>query len=335
MKAMRSILSVRSILTLSFSIFLMSAPILADETCSSPSELDDQTKASLETTVRSVYNMAAKGNVYGLRQNAVTSLADSFAGVEQAVTDNKQFLSESEPSIRGVYLLDASSDTGTVQRAEFFCGIFNSSDRTGFVLNNLPAGKYAVVIADSHGKNPVALSAVLQAVGGQWKIAGFYVKQTTANGHDGNWYWQQARQFASKGQKYNAFFYFLETRELLAPVPFMTTPQLDKLYDETQAATPGDLPVNGPVTIAGPDGKSYQLTSALPLAVQDGLSLVLKQQVPDAANTAAAFSANMGLMKAAVTKWPEVRDIFISVVARAQDAQGHDYGSLLNMKDIK
>jgi hypothetical protein len=192
-----------------------------------------------------------------------------------------------------------------------------------------------VVIADSHGKNPVALSAVLQAVGGQWKIAGFYVKQTLANGHDGSWYWQQARQFVSKGQKHNAFFYFVEARELLAPVPFMTTPQLDKLYDETQAANPGDLPLNGTVTITGPDGKSYQMTSALPLPVQDGLSLVLKQQVPDANNTAAAFSANMGLMKAVVTKWPEIRDIFTSVVARAQDAQGHDYGSLLNMKDIK
>jgi hypothetical protein len=316
-------------------MFLMAMPMLADETCSSPSELDDQTKASLETTARSVYNMAAKGNVYGLRQNAVASLAGSFGGVEQAVTDNKQYLSESEPSIRGVYLLDASSDSGTVQRAEFFCGIFNSPDRTGFVLNNLPAGKYAVVIADSRGKDPVALSAVLQAVSGQWKIAGFYVKQTSANGHDGNWYWQQARQYASKGQRHNAFFYFVQARELLAPVPFMTTPQLDKLYDETQAANPGDLPMNGPVTITGPDGKSYQMTSALPLPVQDGLSLVLKQQVPDANNTAAAFSANMGLIKAAVTKWPEVRDIFTSVIARAQDAQGHDYGSLLNVKDIK
>jgi hypothetical protein len=69
--------------------------------------------------------------------------------------------------------------------------------------------------------------------------------------------------------------------------------------------------------------------------VQDGLALVLKQQVPDASNTTAAFQANMGVMKAAVTKWPEIRDIFTSVAARAQDAQGHDYGSLLNMKDIK
>jgi hypothetical protein len=63
--------------------------------------------------------------------------------------------------------------------------------------------------------------------------------------------------------------------------------------------------------------------------------LLLKQQVPDAGDNGAAFQANMALMKAAVTKWPEIRDIFVSVVARAQDTQGHDYGSLLKMTDIK
>ena len=167
------------------------------------------------------------------------------------------------------------------------------------------------------------------------KIAGFYVKQTTANGHDGNWYWQQAKDLAAKGQKHNAYFYYSEARELLAPVSFMTTPTLDKLYDETQANTPSDIPSSDAVTLTGPDGKSYRLTSAGPLAMKDGFSLVLKQSVTDASDSTSAFQSNMGLMKAAVARWPEVRDIFTSVVARAQDAQGHDYGSLLNIKDIK
>jgi hypothetical protein len=334
MKAMHSILNLRNLLALSFAAVLFAAPALA-ESCTGGNDLDPQTRASLETTARSVYNMAAKGNVYGLKQNAMPSLASSFGAVEQAVIDNKANLADGQPTLRGVYFLDASSDKGVVERAEFFCGIFNSADRTGFILNNLPAGRYAVAIEDSHGKTPLTLSMVLQVMDGRWKLGGFYVKQSTANGHDGNWYWEQAKQLATKGQKHNSFFYYVEARDLLAPVPFMTTPELDKLYDDTQAATPQDLPVDGPVTVSGPDGKSYQLTSALPLAVQDGLALVLKQQVPDASNTTAAFQANMGVMKAAVTKWPEIRDIFTSVAARAQDAQGHDYGSLLNMKDIK
>jgi hypothetical protein len=335
MKAMHSILNFRNFLALSFATaVLIAAPAMA-ETCSTAAELDPQTRSSLETTARSVYDMAAKGDFFNLKQNSVPSLANSFAGIEQAVTDNKANLSDSQPTLRGVYLLDASTGSGSIARAEFFCGIFNSPDRTGFILNNLPAGKYAVAIEESHGKTPVALALVLQAMGGSWKIGGFYVKQTSANGHDGNWYWQQAKQYAAKGQKHNAFFYYVEARDLLAPVPFMTTPQLDKLYDETQAANPGDLPMNGPVTLTGPDGKSYQLTSAIPLAMPDGLSLVLRQKVADASDSSAATLANMGLIKAAVAKWPETRDIFTSVVARAQDAQGRDYGSLLPMKEIK
>lgn len=335
MKAMACVLKKPVLLTFSFAFLLLSVNVHAAETCSTGGDLDAQTRASIQTTAKSVYDMAARGDIFNLRQNAVPSLQNSFGGISQAVTDNKANLTDTNPTLQGVYVLDASGDTGTVQRAEFFCGIFNSPDRTGFILNNLPAGIYAVAIEQARGPKPVSLAIVLQAMNGQWKIGGFYIKQTTANGHDGNWYWQQAKDFAAKGQKHNAFFYYVEARELLAPVPFMTTPTLDKLYDETQSEEPQDLPVNGPVTLTGPDGKSYQLTSALPLATQDGLDLVLKQQVPDASNTAVAFQMNMGLMKAAVAKWPEVRDIFTTVVARALDAQGHDYGTPLSMKEIK
>jgi len=40
-------------------------------------------------------------------------------------------------------------------------------------------------------------------------------------------------------------------------------------------------------------------------------------------------------MKALVAKYPEVRDAFAAVVARAVDPAGRDYGTLLAMKDIK
>jgi hypothetical protein len=334
MKAMHSMPKFRNLLTLSFTALLIAAPAFA-ETCTGGSDLDAQTRGSLETTARSVYNMAAKGNVYGLKQNSVASLANSFGGVEQVVIDNKANLASDQPALRGAYFLDATGGAATIERAEFYCGVFNSSDRTGFVLNNLPAGKYAVVIEDAKGPSPMTLSLVLQVVDGAWKIGGFYVKQANANGHDGQWYWDQAKQLAAKGQKHAAFFYYLEASDLLHPVSFITDPTLDKLYDEIQAATPPDVPLNGPVTLTGPDGKSYQLTSAVPLVTKDGLALLLKQTVADASDTTAAFQANMGAMKAAVSKWPETRDIFTSVVARAQDAQGRDYGSLLNMKDIK
>jgi len=41
------------------------------------------------------------------------------------------------------------------------------------------------------------------------------------------------------------------------------------------------------------------------------------------------------VIKALVTKHPEVRDAFAAVVARAVDPAGRDYGTLLAMKDIR
>jgi hypothetical protein len=43
----------------------------------------------------------------------------------------------------------------------------------------------------------------------------------------------------------------------------------------------------------------------------------------------------MSVMRALVTKFPELRDAFEGVVARAVEPSGNDYGSLMPMKDIK
>ena len=41
------------------------------------------------------------------------------------------------------------------------------------------------------------------------------------------------------------------------------------------------------------------------------------------------------MIKALVAKYPELRDAFYAVVARAVDDNGHDYGTVLPMKDVK
>ena len=43
----------------------------------------------------------------------------------------------------------------------------------------------------------------------------------------------------------------------------------------------------------------------------------------------------MALIKAVVAKYPEFRDAFNSMIVRAVDSSGHEYGSLLPVKDIK
>jgi len=43
----------------------------------------------------------------------------------------------------------------------------------------------------------------------------------------------------------------------------------------------------------------------------------------------------VSVMKALVTKFPELKDAFAGIVARAVDPSGRDYGTMLAMKDIK
>ena len=65
------------------------------------------------------------------------------------------------------------------------------------------------------------------------------------------------------------------------------------------------------------------------------LDLIVKYQSANVANANQAYQDNVAVMKALVAKFPEVRDAFTAVVARAVDASGQDYGTLLAMKDIK
>jgi hypothetical protein len=72
------------------------------------------------------------------------------------------------------------------------------------------------------------------------------------------------------------------------------------------------------------------------VAVWTDLDLIVKYQAAtDLSNTAAAFQDNLAVIKAVVARYPELRDAFAGVVARAVDSSGRDYGSLLAIKDVK
>jgi hypothetical protein len=115
----------------------------------------------------------------------------------------------------------------------------------------------------------------------------------------------------------------------------MSTLATDRLYDETQAMQPPDVPANGNTVDMSAGGKIYHLTEVFLLAVGDDLDVVVKYQAADVSNTAHTFQENMIVIKALVAKSPELREAFAGVVARAVEPSGRDYGSLVAMKDIK
>jgi hypothetical protein len=309
------------------------------QTCQSADDLDANVRAALEAAARKYFDLAARGDYAALQQNSIAAVASNFSEIEAAVKENQSVFTGAQATLRPVFLLMAEGNE-PLARAEFLCGVFGPSGQTShsavFVLNNLPPGKYGLAILDVHGTQDArTLTLVLQQVGADWKLAGFYARLAQVNGHDGAWFAQRAREFKTKGQARNAWLYYHEAIALSVPVDFMSTLVTDKLYDEMQGVRPNDLPVNGNTIDLSAGTKTYHLTEVFPLAVGTDLDIVAKYQAADVSNTGETYKENSVVTKALVARFPEFRDAFAGVVVRAVEPSGRDYGSLVAMKDIK
>ena len=309
------------------------------ENCLTANDMEPGTRTALASAGQRYFDFIVKGDVASLRQAVIPSLASDFSGIENTVKGNQAALAGSKGTARPPFLLEAEG-TAPLPRAEFFCGVFGrsgqTSDSAAFYLSNLPPGKYAVVILDApSSKGPYAVSLILQLLGSDWKLGGLYIKAAQIAGHDSDWFLTRARDFKSKGQVHNAWLYYLEARSLISPLPFMSTAATDKLYDESQKALPPDFPADGKTATLAGGTTSYKVTDLFPEAVVNDLDLVVKYQAADVSNTNQAYQGNIAVMKALVTKFPELRNAFAAIEARAVDPTGRDYGTLLAMKDIK
>jgi hypothetical protein len=309
------------------------------QTCLTRSDMDAPTDAALETAAKRYFDMAARGDTAALKQNAIVSLAANFSGVEVAVKDSQPGLAGATAQVRPPFLLKVEGDK-PLPRAEFLCGVFGKNGQTAnsaaFVIPNLAPGSYGFVALELSGaQKALTVSFVLQQQGPDWKIGGFYVHSSQLAGHDADWFAEKARAFKAKNQNRDAWLYFLQARELAVPVSFMYTLVTDKLYDESQAVTPTDCPIDGKTVDLQAGGKTYPLFAMFPVAVAQDLDVVVKYQAADVSHTTETFKDNMAVIHALVAKYPELRDAFAGVVARAVEPSGRDYGAMLPMKEIK
>jgi hypothetical protein len=309
------------------------------QTCQTASDMDASVRTALETAAKRYFEMSARGDVAALKQSSIAAVASSFAGIEAAVKENQTAFTGGKATVRPPFLLIVDGPE-PLARAEFLCGVFGKSGQTKdsaeFVLPNLPPGNYGVTILDVNGAPGTrTLTFVLQQTGTDWKLAGLNAKSSQAAGHDAAWFIQRAHDFKAKGQNHNAWLYYSEAIALSAPVDFMSTLATDQLYDEFQSAQPSDMPANGHTVDISAGGKIYHLTEIFPLAVGADLDVVVKYQAADVSDTARTFQENGTVIKALVAKYPEFREAFAGVIARAVESSGRDYGTLLAMKDVK
>ncbi len=306
----------------------------AAQTCQSHDEIPAPTRTVLESTAQQVFDQASRGDSNAMRGNAGPLLQAGFDGVAAAVNDNKAALSGAHPQTRALFLLD----TGPTPSADgrFYCGVFGANGLTGnsaeFDVPGLPAGKFGIVIQDLIGaKGPYSLTTIFQDAGG-WKLAGFYVRRETAFGHDGIWYLNHAREFKAKGQAHNAWFYYVTSWQLMAPVTFIDTKLLSKITQESNSIQPKDIATGGTRVTYTANGKTYQITDMSVFPTEKTFDLSMRYTVHSTADFNATLADARNLANAYVTQYPELKEVFTNVLAHAVDSSGGDVVGMVPLK---
>jgi len=313
-------------------VFTASLPAWS-QTCLSREEMPEQTRTAVETAAQQAFDQSSRGDVNTLKSNSVPSLQSNFNGIAAAVNDNKDAFSGTKPQLRTSFLLDSGptpNPDGT-----FYCGVYGAKGLSvGGAQFAFPGatGKYAVVIQDFVGnKGPFALTTIFQDMGG-WKLAGLQVRPESAMGHDGLWFLKQARDYKSKGQAHNAWFYYLTSWELLAPIPAMNTTLLGHILEESNGILPRDIPVEGKPVAYSANGKSYTITDMTTFKTDKNFDLSVKYSVPSTADFNATQTDARNLANAMVAQYPELKDGFNNVWVHALDGNGGDVVGLVKLK---
>jgi len=262
------------------------------------------------------------------------SQQSSMDGIASAVTGNRAAIAGANRQVRITFLLD----TGATPTADgrFYCGVFGATEATAnsaeFDIPGLPAGKYGVVIQDVTGnKGPYALTTIFQEVGG-WKTAGLYVRPEAAMGHDGLWFLERAREYKTKGQNHNAWFYYFQSWDLMAPVTFMDTKLLSKIIQESNNIQPKDIPVGGNAVNYSANGRSYSLTDISVFRSDKALDLNVKYSVPKITDFNATQADARSLANALVAQYPELKDGFHNLMVHAIDPGGAEVVGMITLQ---
>ena len=246
------------------------AGALFAETCTTQSQMDPANRDALAATARSLTGRVQASDSAGLREETTPELQKDFGAVTYLVTTTAPKLKGGSPVVEQVYLLDASGikpgSVGGTAEAQFFCSLNKSVAEADFLIPGLAPGMYGfAIVGVEHGALPFRISYLLRKEGGRWLMAGVYPAAAAMAGHDGLWYWRQARQAASAKQTMTAWLDFSTAEELLRPAAFVDSTHLEKLQKERSAAAPPVLSdgvsPDTPLVLKAKDGAEYRVTA--------------------------------------------------------------------------
>ena len=196
------------------------------------------------------------------------------------------------------------------------------------------------MVREEGAAEPWRLSFLMRQEQGHWTMAGFYPKQLTAGGHDGLWYWTEARQMAKNKERWNAWIYYQEAEQLLRPTNFVQSTHLEKLRTEESAAAPPALSEgvspDAPLVVKGADGAEYKFIglSADDTLGKDKVDVAAHLKVEQIGDPAAARKRNEGAMSALLAAYPEMRKPFHGVWIYAEATGQNPFATEQSMSEI-
>jgi hypothetical protein len=312
-----------------FRIGLLAAGLLVvgiarAEVCTTQSQMTATDRDALATAARGLAAKVQANDVSGLRAATAAEYAKDFGGIGGVVASTSARVKGGTLKVEQVYLLDGTQlkpgADGAAPDAQFFCTLNKSVAEADFLIPGLAPGRYGFAIVDvPDGSSPWRLSFLLRQDQGQWGMAGFYPKPLMAAGHDGLWYWTEARTMTTHKEHWNAWLYYQQAESLLLPTNFIQSTHFEKLRAEQTAAAPPALSegvsVESPLVVKGANGVEYHFTA---LGVDDSLAkekidITAHLKVEQIGDPAAARKRNTDATAALLAAYPELRKPFHGV----------------------
>jgi hypothetical protein len=347
---------------------MLTSPLWAAETCTTQSAMAPAERASLAEAARAIATAVQSNDVATLRATSTPEIQQNFGALQYIVATTSPKLAGATPRVEQLYLLDASTSkpsTDPNSEAQFFCSLNKTTQEVDFSIPGLPPARYGFAIVDiqSHPA-PWRISLLLrQDASGKWLITGFYPKQLTLAGHDGLWYWSQARTYAQNKQPWDAWLFYQAAQTLLRPADFLLSTHLEKLRNESAAAAPpalsegispqtplvvkaaGTAPVPAPAktnsgTASAPEAPTDFRFTSLSLAdppnpgsVSPMLSVHLRADA--LSDPTAARQRNVEAARALLAAYPELRKPFENISVTAESPNQPPLTTVLPLADLK
>jgi hypothetical protein len=321
-------------------LVLAPAAAWADVTCTTESQMTSTQRNTLAAAARSMAMDVQHGDVQELRRQTIAPVAQDFSGIASTIQSLQPVIAKAALTVDSLYLLDASRQPAHAAQTTFTCGLPDSLMTVNLRFHDLPPGHYALVILHATGVAlPQQITFVLQqSAPASWMLAGFFVRPMTMAGHDGLWYWTQARAYAQRKMLWDAWLYYQAARYLLVPVDFLDSPNLEKLNHEASEIRPEGVPGKHPLMLhAG--AETYSVTALRPTDSLGPLDLSVHYQ-PSAAQSAALndpVAARQQVLQAAqalLAAHPELQAAFQGFWMHADQGGSSIYALELPMTQV-